>query len=61
MPLTLHDSLIASDLANLAQILSTSLFLSVVCLLGVLCRNVEKALFFTLTTSAAIFFLSMIT
>jgi hypothetical protein len=61
MSVTPDDSLIASECENLVQILSWILFISIVFLLSFISRNLDKALFFTLTTSAVIFFLFFVT
>jgi hypothetical protein len=61
MSLTPQDSLIAYEWESTLRIFSMILFLSLVLLLGFLSRELENALFFTMTTSGVIFFLFMIT
>jgi len=61
MPLTPQDSLIDYQWESTLQIFSMMLFLSLVMLLGFISRDLENALFFTMTTSGVIFFLFMIT
>lgn len=58
---TLEASLIAYEWGSLVEILSMMLFLNLVVLLGFISRNLENALFFTMTTSAIIFFLFIVT
>jgi len=61
MPVMFEDSLIAYEWESTLQIFSMMLFLNLVILLGFLSRDLENALFFTMTTSGVIFFLFMIT
>ena len=57
----IEDSLIAWDLRNLARILFTILFISLVFLVSFLCRKTQTILFLTVATAALILFLLMVT
>jgi|GEM_PF-4249485 len=56
-----QDLLIAHGWQQLIQCLSMLMFLSTVSLVGFLIRELENALFFTLSTSAVIFSLFLLT
>lgn len=57
----IEEPLIAWDLRNLARILFTILFLSLVFFVGFLSRKTQTALVFTVVTTALIFLLLMVT
>lgn len=57
----IEDSLIAWDLRNLARILFTILFISLVFLVSFLSRKTQTILFLTVATAALILFLLMVT
>lgn len=57
----IEDSLIAWDLRNLARILFTILFISLVFLVSFLSRKTQTIFFLTVVTAALIFFLLMVT
>lgn len=57
----IEDSLIAWDLRNLARILFSILFISLVFLVSFLSRKTPTIFFLTVVTAALIFFLLMVT
>ena len=57
----IEDSLIAWDLRNLARILFSILFISLVFLVSFLSRKTRTIFFLTVVTAALIFFLLMVT
>ena len=57
----IEDSLIAWDLRNLARILFTILFISLVFLVSFLSRKTQTIFFLTVVTATLIFLLLMVT